>query len=220
MIRFRLPEQGTLRQNSEVDPLRYYYKPLVGRVFCARIQIGLDLLPGRFRRLLEIGYGSGLLMPTLSACADELYGADREPEPPGLLEALSRLGVRIKGLMQADLARGLPFQDGFFDGVVAFSILEHLRAEELTRAFAELGRVLAPGGRLLVGCPAVHPLMNLAFRAIGFSGIEHHHFSSMADVLASSKPCFRVDGIATLPRMLRRLPVGLAPYTAALLVKE
>ena len=73
MVRFELPPRGTLTPNSGVDPLRYYYTPLVGKIFTSRLQIGLDLLQGRFARLLEIGYGSGLLMPTLAAIADELY---------------------------------------------------------------------------------------------------------------------------------------------------
>ena len=78
MLRLRLPPRGTLRPNNEVDPLRFYYRPLVGRVFRARIDAGLALLDGlRFERLLEIGYGSGLLMPTLATIARELHGADR-----------------------------------------------------------------------------------------------------------------------------------------------
>jgi SAM-dependent methyltransferase len=218
MLRFRLPPRGALTPNNAVDPLRFYYKPLVGRVFAARIDAGLSLLEGRFHRLLEIGYGSGLLMPTLSTITGELYGADLELEPPGLRATLSRLGVTPAQLVQADI-RKLPFEAGFFDGAVAFSILEHLKPEALAEALTEVARVLAPGGRFLVGCPAVHKAMNAAFAAIGFSGIEEHHFSGIDDVARAATPWFTVERTNTLPRLLTRAPLGWAPYTALLLRK-
>jgi SAM-dependent methyltransferase len=218
-VRFELPPRGALRPNSDVDPFRFYYQPLVGRVFAARLDVGLELLDGRFERLLEIGYGSGLLMPTLSRACDELYGADLEPEPPGLRAALERLGVRPAALVQADV-QNLPFPVEKFDGVVAFSILEHLDRGELERAAREVARVLRAGGRFLVGCPAVHRAMNAAFAAIGFRGIEAHHKSGVPDVLAACAPWFTVEKRATLPRLLERAPLGWAPYTAVLLRKR
>jgi SAM-dependent methyltransferase len=217
MPRLQLPPKGSLAPNSSVDPLRFYYKPIVGRIFVARLDLGLQLVESRFRRLLEVGYGSGLLLPTLCALADETYGVDLQPEPPGLRDALERLGARPTALVQADLCE-LPFPAARFDGVVAFSILEHLRAEELERAVAELDRVIEPGGRLLVGCPAVHRAMNAAFAAIGFHGIEDHHFSGIDDVLRAAAPYFTVERKAALPRPFGDLlPLGWAPYTAVLL---
>src|SRR5262245_41525749 len=140
MLRLQLPPRGTLSPNNAVDPLRFYYKPLVGRLFSARINTGLGLIANRFHRLLEIGYGSGLLMPTLASVADEIYGADLEVEPPTLRATLEQLGVRPKQLVQADVQK-LPFADGYFDGVVAFSILEHLKQNELELAITEVARI-------------------------------------------------------------------------------
>jgi SAM-dependent methyltransferase len=218
-LRFRLPPPGALRPNNEYDPLPHYYRPFVGRIFVARLNTGLRLLDGRFSRLLEIGYGSGLLMPTLAAACDELYGLDREREPAGLRARLDRLGVKPKALVQSD-ARSMPFAGGFFDGVVAFSIFEHLRSDELPAALAEVARVLRPGGRLLVGCPAVNKLMNAAFSSIGFGEIEHHHFSTIADVVEAAAPHFSVTRRAALPKIMTAMPLGWAPYTTVLLQRR
>jgi SAM-dependent methyltransferase len=218
ILRLQLPPRGALLGNNAVDPLRFYYLPLLGRLFTARIDAGLGLLPPdtRFSRLLEVGYGSGLLLPTLARISDELYGVDLEAAPPDLCALLDRIGVRPRELTRGDL-QALPFADGKFDGVVAFSILEHLRPRELSCAASELARVIAPGGRLLIGCPAVHAFMNLAFAAIGFRGIEQHHFSDVGAILAALERDFAVEKTATMPRLMSHAPRGWAPYTAALL---
>jgi SAM-dependent methyltransferase len=218
-LQLKLPPPGVLVPNNAVDPLPFYYRPLLGKLFRARLNIGLKLLDGHYQRLLEIGYGSGLLMPTLADACDELYGLDRERQPSALEERLARLGVRPCALVQA-AAQAMPFGDGFFGAVVAFSIFEHLRGDELAPALAEVARVLAPGGHLLVGCPAVHPLMNVAFASIGFDSIDDHHFSTIADVVGAADPWFIIKGRAALPAVMRALPLGWAPYTTVLLARR
>ncbi|MSP58919.1 MAG: class I SAM-dependent methyltransferase [Myxococcales bacterium] len=215
MLRLDLPPRGSLAPNNAVDPLKYYYVPLIGRVFTARIDLGLALLDGRCGQLLEIGYGSGLLLPTLSRAADRVDGVDLASDPEAVRGELLRLGVTVGELAKGD-ACALPFPDRAYDVVVAFSIFEHLKAPELSRALAEAHRVLVPGGRLLVGCPAVHRGMNLAFAAIGFRGIDQHHFSSIHDVLRAAEGRFTALKRATWPR---GAPLGWAPYNAVLLQK-
>jgi SAM-dependent methyltransferase len=52
-------------------------------------------------------------------------------------------------------ATRLPFTDGAFDKIIASEVLEHIPDD--TAAFAELARVLRPGGRLAVTVPAWLP---------------------------------------------------------------
>lgn len=47
---------------------------------------------------------------------------------------------------------GLPFRDGGFDAVAAFDVVEHV-GDDLA-ALRELGRVVRPGGRVLLSVPA------------------------------------------------------------------
>ncbi len=65
------------------------------------------------------------------------------------------LDLDPRGLSPGDVcgsAMALPFREGSFDVVSAFDVVEHCEPEGL--ALAELARVLAPGGRLLMSVPA------------------------------------------------------------------
>jgi SAM-dependent methyltransferase len=75
----------------------------------------------------------------------------RSARPALLDEARRRAGgARWPKLVQADY-RELPFADGSFDTALnLFSSLGYLGDAEDERALAEIGRVLRPGGRLVV----------------------------------------------------------------------
>ncbi|HKQ60804.1 MAG TPA: class I SAM-dependent methyltransferase [Candidatus Polarisedimenticolaceae bacterium] len=64
--------------------------------------------------------------------------------------ALARLRGRAAGVALRSIT-DLPFDDGQFDLVCAFDIVEHVDDEH--RAFSELARVCAPGGALLLSVP-------------------------------------------------------------------
>ena len=210
-----LPRRGSLGPNNQDDPHRYYYMPLVSRLFVGRIDLGLRLLDGlqRPHAALELGYGSGLLLPTLCKLADEVSAIDLNSDPDQVRRQLAALGAHPKELRRCG-ADELPFPDRSFDLVVSFSLLEHLPEPVLDRTLAEAARVLRPGGHLLVGCPAVHRGMNLLFSAIGFPNIDDHHVSDIHAVLRLCQGRFERLRTATLPGVL---PLGWAPYGAVLL---
>jgi ubiquinone/menaquinone biosynthesis C-methylase UbiE len=112
--------------------------------------------------------------------------------------------------------RDIPLPDHAYDCVVAFSIFEHIGGSDLDDALSEVARVLEPGGLFLVGCPAVNRAMSVAFSAIGFSDIDHHHVSDFATILRAAEPYFAVEERAAWPPLVGdTLPLGWAPYTAA-----
>jgi protein-L-isoaspartate O-methyltransferase len=81
-ILFKLPPKGTFTSNGDDDPLKYYYIPLVGQLYISRITIALKLLSNkRFEKALEIGYGSGILLPTLCKLSNQVYGVDLISDP-------------------------------------------------------------------------------------------------------------------------------------------
>jgi SAM-dependent methyltransferase len=51
------------------------------------------------------------------------------------------------------IAEHLPFADSSFDGIIMIAVLEHV--QDTARTFAELSRVLAPDGRVLIDVPFI-----------------------------------------------------------------
>lgn len=103
-------------------------------------------------RVLDLGCGEGQVARLLGRQAGSLLVAGVDPSRNQLAEAARRGGGPVLARAVAD---GLPFVSGCFDAVVACLVLEHV--EELEPAAAEVGRVLALGGRLLLLLN--HPLL-------------------------------------------------------------
>jgi ubiquinone/menaquinone biosynthesis C-methylase UbiE len=112
--------------------------------------------PGPYARSLEIGAGTGYF--SLNLMQDGVIGAATCTDiSPGMLETLEgnaqQLGLEVE--TAACDAAALPFEDESFDLVLGHAVLHHL--PDLDRAFAELWRVLAPGGTLFfAGEPSRH----------------------------------------------------------------
>jgi hypothetical protein len=203
-VRFELPLKGVLRPNDEHDPLPYYYHPWVGWLYRHRLQMGLDLLPADGRRVLEVGVGSGVLVPTLTRQYPEYTGTD--------LVLASGLDALVAPLCQASFRSANLLGDNDlpaagYDAIVCFSVLEHIA--DADGAARSLARALAPGGTLVTGYPMVSPLMTRAFEAIGYRGIDAHHVSPPARITAALGRVLRPKGRRAFPPAA---PVDLALY--------
>jgi SAM-dependent methyltransferase len=98
-------------------------------------------------RALDAGCGTGLQTALLRKLGYRAHGVD--VSTGSLRVAQERHGAGA-ALAAADLG-ALPYADGSFDAAVCCgSTLNFL--EEPARALAEIGRVLRPGGRLLLEC--------------------------------------------------------------------
>ncbi|MEV0733912.1 class I SAM-dependent methyltransferase [Polymorphospora sp. NPDC050346] len=153
--------RSALLLTGPVDHPDWNYRPLLGRVQQLRFRMILDLLGDtHHRRILEIGYGSGVFLPELARRCDEIHGVDIHPHAGEVTTRLAAYGVAAN-LAQAG-AEDLPYDDGHFDCVVAVSTLECV--PRIDDACREIRRVLAPGGTLVMVTPGVSPLWDLALR--------------------------------------------------------
>ena len=137
--------------------------------------------PGRERpRILDMGCGTGGASLVLHRYGDAV-AFDRAS---GAFSLAPDRPYAHRVIGAAD--RPLPFADGCFDAAVALDVLEHL--DDDRAATAELGRVVRPGGYLVVFVPALQLLW-------GYNDEYSHHrrryrAPELADVITSGP--FRV----------------------------
>jgi SAM-dependent methyltransferase len=211
-IRFHLPPPVSFTPTGLSDPLRYYYHPIIGKLYSARINLVLSLLPKkRFSRELEIGYGSGIVIPTIiDNLADTYYGVDMDSDPDQVQRNLANLGYRSNiHLLKDDIAQ---IDIGSFDLIIAISVFEHI--SDIHGLVSILHRHLADDGLLLVGMPRVDRWMNALFRLMGFSGIEQLHTTPFNTFLTACLGKFKIVEQNHYPRLL---PGNIALYYGCLL---
>ena len=93
--------------------------------------------------LLEIGAGAGAATAELRKRVPRVTSLEYDHVPALRLAQRNGTGA---GVVQGDAA-ALPFADRTFSSAIAVLVLHHLRSNELQdRAFAEVHRVLRPGG--------------------------------------------------------------------------
>jgi len=109
----------------------------------------LQHLQGERRKALEVGFGSGVYLPHLAALYDAVVAIDLQPafieHGASMARALPNLRVVADDITHSKL-------DGdTFDLILCSEVIEHI--SDWQKAFAEMHRLLKPGGRLLLSTP-------------------------------------------------------------------
>ena len=103
----------------------------------------VPLRQGGVRTVLELGCGTGNDAARLAGEGYSVIAVDLSGEAIG--QAQARFGSLARFLV-ADMTRPLPFPDGRFDAVMS-NVALHMFPDDVTRAlFAEVRRVVRPGG--------------------------------------------------------------------------
>jgi demethylmenaquinone methyltransferase/2-methoxy-6-polyprenyl-1,4-benzoquinol methylase/phosphoethanolamine N-methyltransferase len=101
--------------------------------------------------VLDVGCGTGSLAieaKAVAGSAGEVHGIDAAPE---MIDAARRKAAkgRVDIDFQVGLIEDIPFPDHRFDLAVSSFMLHHLPDDLKRKGFAEIHRVLRPGGRFL-----------------------------------------------------------------------
>jgi SAM-dependent methyltransferase/uncharacterized protein YbaR (Trm112 family) len=106
----------------------------------------------RETKLLDVGCNWGRWSLSAAKVGARPTGIDPSL---GAVAAMKRIaktqGLEVEGVVGD--ARFLPFADETFDMVYSYSVLQHFSKDDARLAFAEMARVLKPGGTLLVQMP-------------------------------------------------------------------
>lgn len=158
----KLLSRDHLIKTGPVDYADWNYRALIGTIQRLRFALALSLLPLRSQRLLEVGFGSGVFIPSLHAIADEVYGIDVHDETGRVKRVLASQGVNAELVRSSGAA--IPFASDCFDSVVAISSLEFV--DDLLGTCAEVRRVLKPSGSFVVVTPGKSPLVDAGLRIL------------------------------------------------------
>jgi len=202
-----IPERSVVPKSEFDDPIDYYYRPLTRRVYRDRLENSLSMLgDARSASLLEVGYGSGLLLPELSRRTRRLVAIDIHGQADDVYRMLEHEHVEAK-LVKGSLYE-MPFDDGEFDALACISVLEHLT--DLDAAFHEFARVTRPGAALALGFPVRNPITDSFFRLVGYRPRQLHP-SSHRDIerAIQRQPKLLLDQVRTYPA---HLPADFSLY--------
>lgn len=127
----------------------FYDKSRDGRLW-APVWEKIDM---RGRRVLDYCCGDGFFSRLLTSLGAHVYSVDISPQLIAQARAASEAGNN--GVPQFLVGDGhqTPFPDNCFDYVVGNGVLHHL---DLDRAYAEIARLLKPGGKAFFMEPMFH----------------------------------------------------------------
>ena len=149
----------------------------VGERLAERLDLLRDFRP---RRILDAGCGTGALTERL-ACRYRGARVVALDIAPAMLARARRRGpwLRRPACVCGDI-EALPLASGRFDLVVSSLALQW--CPDLERALAELARVLAPGGLLLLSTFGPDTLRELRAAWAEADGARHTHVNAFADL--------------------------------------
>lgn len=212
MVKLKLLPVKQYKGVNDLDPIKYYYWPIFGGMYRRRIELALEQCTGG-EKVLEVGFGTGLAFPNLHDTYKEIHGLDLTADIEAVKSVFEPIGIPLF-LKKGDVLN-MPYEDNYFDTVLLISILEHLKPKELEQAYAEVKRVLKPGGQMVYGTPVEKPFMVFMFRLLGHN-IRDEHFSTEKEIATAAYQAFSNGKVI---EMKSTPPIAGTVYTVGNFIK-
>lgn len=150
------------------------------------MELAIDFLENRkFKNIVDIGCGSGILLPTLRLFSKKVIGMDMHNKLKSVKENIG--GVFVKG----DITK-IPFKN--VHCICALSILEHVNIHKSLR---ELEKCLSPEGIAIFGIPSENFFVRLWFKIKKSPALEIH-INNKEDIINGIKKYFVITDINEL----------------------
>ena len=133
-------------------------------------------------RVLEVGFGGGITLDALLQLARNgaVYGLD--PSPSMIARATSRYRSELAGgslHLAEGCAEALPWPEESFDRVLSVNTLYFWR--DRARVMSEVRRVLAAGGKVVMGYRPPEVLRRMSISRHGFQFVEEEELLRLLD---------------------------------------
>lgn len=186
-----------LVKTGDVDHADWNHKLFLGTIARARFHLVRDLLGARRgRRLLEIGYGSGVFLPELVKYGEEVYGIDIHHQHKNVTEILSAYGVTAE--LVSGAAENMPWNEDFFDFIIAVSTLEFV--SDLDAVCLEVKRTLRASGSFVVVTPGQSPILDFGLKILTGKSAKEDFADRRSLILPTLHKHFNVRKELTYPR--------------------
>ncbi len=181
-------EGATIHWASQYDFLTGLLGLGVNRANSKMVVELANIKPGD--KVLDVGCGTGnltLTAQTYAGPSGQVYGIDASPEMIQVAKKKAD-GSGMQVVFQEGLIEKLVFPDATFDVVLSRLMIHHLPDDLKGRAFAEILRVLKPGGSLLIAdfIPPANPILSHITSALVGSHMMQTDIWSLPPMLANA----------------------------------
>lgn len=140
----------------------------------------IECLPERKgQSILDIGCFAGTFLSRLDgAWFNRQVGVDIVEKQ--VRYAQRRFGSRFRRFEHVPSIAGLDALQERFDVITLIEVIEHLRADEIAAIFAQVARLLAPGGKLVLSTPnyaSTWPLLEVLVNRMSEYSYEEQHIT-------------------------------------------
>lgn len=110
----------------------------------------------KFKKILDLGFGTGRHLIYLAKKGFELYGLDAAPKGLEIAkEWLKNEGVCAK-LFIHRMEKKFPFKDEYFDAIISIQVIHHNFIKNILFTVKEIKRVLKKGGYIFITFPILN----------------------------------------------------------------